>query len=169
HGRIRSIASAGAIENMARLEAAWASCVTQSALVQDGLPWPEGQSFQLVARLPTPESFVILGRDADRMRSVTDLRGLRVGIGPVGSGTNHVARQILAELAELDIVTTTQTIEEQLAMLAHGELDLGAMIIDPDAALMTKAVRDMKLQIVDFGIAGALAHRLPAAREGLIK
>src|SRR5436305_431935 len=32
-----------------------------------------------------------------------------------------------------------------------------------------RAVRDMKLQIVDFGIAGALAHRLPAAREGVIK
>ena len=169
HGRVRNIASAGSMENIAQLDASRASCDAQFALVQDGLPWPQGASFLLVARLPNPESFIILGRDADRIHSVSDLRGLRVGIGPVGSGTNHVAREILAELAELDIVTSSQSMQEQLAMLARGDLDLGAMIIDPDAALISKAVRELKLQIVDFGVAAALAHRLPSAREGLIK
>ena len=169
HGRIANVSSAGSIENITRLGAAESLCSIQFALVQDGLPWPDPNPFQLIARLPVSESFVVLGRNADRVRSVADLRGLRIGIGPVGSGTEHVARQIMAQLAELDIKLATQPLHEQLAMLERGDLDLGAMIIEPDAALLVQAVRDLKLQIVDIAGADALAHRLPSARAGIIK
>ena len=111
----------------------------------------------------------MLGRDADRIRSVADLRGMRVGIGPVGSGSEHVARQVMAQLAELDIKVSTQPLHEQLAMLERGELDLGAMVIDARRAAHDEAVRDRKLQIVDIAGADALAHRLPSARGGIIK
>ena len=168
-GRIANVSSAGSIENIARLAAAKWSCNVQFALVQDGLPWPDSHTFQLLAHLPEPESFVVLGRNADRIRSVTDLRGLRIGIGPIGSGTEYLSRQFVAQLAELDIKLSTQPLEEQLAMLERGELDLGAMVIEPDADLLVKAVRERKLQIVDVAVAESLAHRLPAARAGLIK
>ena len=168
-GRIDNLASAGSVENIARLAAAKKSCDIQFALVQDGLPWPESHPFQLIGRLPNPESFVVLGRDADRIRPVADLRGMRVGIGPVGSGTEHVARQVMAQLAELDIKVTTQPLGKQLEMLERGELDLGAMVIDADARLMMQAVRDRNLQIVDMSGAEAIAHRLPSARSGVIK
>lgn len=168
-GRIENLASAGSVENMQRLAAAASSCDIQFALVQDGLPWPASHPFQLIGRLPVSESFVVLGRDADSIRSVTDMRGKRVGIGPVGSGTEHVARQVMAQLAELNIKVTTQPIREQIAMLERGDLDLGAMVIAPEANLMLEAVRDRKLQIVDFSVADALAHRLPSARVGIIK
>ena len=130
---------------------------------------PRRHPFQLIGRLPISEDFVVLGRDADRIRSIADLRGMRVGIGPVGSGSEHVARQVMAQLAELDIKVTTQPLQEQLAMLERGELDLGAMVIAPDSKLMMEAVRDRKLQIVDISAADALAHRLPSARGGVIK
>ena len=161
HGRVDNLPSAGSVENIARLVAAKASCNIQLALVQEGLPWPESHPFQLIGRLPIPESFVVLGRDADRVRSVADLRGMRVGIGPVGSGSEHVARQVMAQLAELDIKLTTQPLNQQLAMLERGELDLGAMVIDADARLMIQAVRDRKLQIVD--ISGRRRARAPAS------
>jgi TRAP-type uncharacterized transport system substrate-binding protein len=166
--RIDDLASAGSIENMARLHAAQRSCDVQFALVQDGLPWPDGHRFQLIGRLPIPESLVVLGPRADRIASVAELRGMRVGIGPVGSGTEHVGRQVIAQLAELDIKVTTQPLQDQLAMLERGELDLGAMVIDQDAKLITQAVRDRKLQIVDIAGADALAHALPSARAGVI-
>ena len=38
---------------------------------------------------------------------------MRIGIGPIGSGTEHVARQVLAPLAELDLILETQDIDEQ--------------------------------------------------------
>ena len=72
HGRIDNLASAGSIENIARLAAAKASCDIQFALVQDGLPWPKAHPFQLIGRLPIPESFFVLGREADRIRSIAD-------------------------------------------------------------------------------------------------
>ena len=169
HGRIANMPSAGSIENITRLAAAKASCNVGFALVQDGLPWPDSHPFQLVAHLPEPEAFVVLGRNADRIRSVTDLRGLRIGIGPVGSGTEYLSRQFVAQLAELDIKLSTQPLQEQLAMLERGDLDLGAMVIEPDADLLVQAVRDRKLQIVEIAIAESLAHRLPSARAGLIK
>ena len=169
HARIANVTSAGSIENITRLGAAKSSCDIQFALVQDGLSWPESHPFELIGRLPVRESFVVLGHNADRIRSVTDLRGLRIGIGPVGSGTEHLARQIMAQLAELDIELTTQPLQEQLAMLKRGDLALGAMVIEPDAALLVQAVRDLKLQIVDIASAEALAHRLPSAHAGVIK
>lgn len=169
HGRIANVPSAGSIENIARLAAAKSSCNVQFALVQDGLPWPDSNPFQLIGHLPEPESFVVLGRNADRIHSVMDLRGMRIGVGPVGSGTEYLARQIVAQLAELDIKLSTQPLEEQLAMLERGDLDLGAMVIDSDAALMVRAVRDRRLQIVDIAGAESLAHRLPSARAGIIK
>ena len=168
-GRIDNLPSAGSVENIERLAAAKGSCDIQFALVQDGLPWPESHPFQLIGRLPISETFVVLGRDADRLHSVTDLRGMRVGIGPVGSGSEQVARQVMAQLAELDIKVSTQPLGEQLAMLERGDLDLGAMVIAPEARLMLQAVRDRKLQILDIPAADAIARRLPSARGGSIK
>jgi TRAP-type uncharacterized transport system substrate-binding protein len=161
--------SAGSIENIARLHAARQTCDVQFALVQDGLPWPERHTFQLIGRLPLPESFVVLGREADRIATVAAMRGMRVGIGPEGSGTAYVGRQLIAQLSALDLRVTTQPLQDQLAMLERGEIDLGAMVIDQDAQLLSTAVRDRKLQIVDIAGADALAHALPSARAGVIK
>ena len=168
-GRLDNVTSAGSVENIERLAAAKASCDIQFALVQDGLPWPASHPFELIGRLPVSESFVVLGREADRVRSLADLRGMRVGIGPAGSGSEHVARQVISQLAELDIKVATQPLGEQIAMLERGDLDFGAMVIAPQSQLMRQAVRERKLQIVDIPVADALATRLSTARGGTIK
>src|SRR5215831_4954395 len=131
-GQIDNLVSAGSVENIARLLAAQSSCTIHFALVQD----------------------------ADRIRELTDLRGKRIGIGPIGSGTEHVVRQVLAPFTNLNLQVSTPTIEAQLTQLAAGELDLGAMVIDEDAALLTEAVRDRQLQILNIPSADVLARRL---------
>jgi TRAP-type uncharacterized transport system substrate-binding protein len=168
-GRIDNRPSAGSVENIARLAAGRAGCKVHFALVQDGLPLPMDAAFELIGRLPRPESLVILGRKADDIRTVTDLRGKRIGIGPTGSGTAYVARQVLAELTGLDIQASTHPLDEQLTMVQTGELDLAAMVIDADAKLVNDSVRDHNLQIVDVATAEALANRLPFARAGRIE
>lgn len=168
-GRIDNVATAGSIENLAKLAAAKASCNVQFALVQDGLPWPDDNALELIGRLPRPESLVLVGRNADTIKQVQDLRGKRIGIGPVGSGTAYVARLMLAQLPGLDIKASTHPIAEQLAMVSRGELDLAAMVIDMDAQLLADAVRGGGLQIVDLPGAEVLAHRLPFARAGRIE
>jgi len=168
-GHIDNVPSAGSVENIARLAAARASCDVQFALVQDGIPWPQSHPFQLIGRLPLPEAFLVLGRDGDAIRTVADLRDKRVGIGPAGSGSEHFARRLILQIAELDIRVSTHSLPEQLVLVERGELDLAAMVIDPDAGLVTAAVRDRKLQIVDIVEAETLAHRLPSARAGVIR
>jgi hypothetical protein len=93
---------------------------------------------------------------------------MRIGIGPIGSGTEHVARQVLEPLAELDLTLVTQGMDEQLVQLERGELDLGAMVIDEDAQRLVEAVRDRQLQILSLPHADMLARRLPFTRVGRI-
>ena len=167
-GRIDNIPSAGSVENISRLVASRTSCDVHFALVQEGMDWPAGSRLELIGRLPKAESLVFLGPRADRIKALTDLRGMRIGIGPTGSGTERVARQVLAPLGELDLIVSTQGIDEQLGKLERGELDLGAVIINEDAQLLAEAVRDRGLQILSLPNADALARRLPFKRVGRI-
>ena len=168
-GRVKNLASAGSIENINRLIEAKKDCSVQFALVQDGIEWPAGHPLELVGRLPRPESFIVLGRQADQIVRQEDLRGLRIGIGPLGSGTEYLSRRVLAPLADLEMKVSTQPIDEQLDMLQRGDLDLGAMVIDDDAQLVADAVRRRSLQVLDLPDAASLARRLPFARVGTIE
>ena len=169
-GRIANVASAGSVENIERLVAARTTCDVQFALVQDGVDWPAAEHrLELIGRLPRPEALLVLGRDADRFKSLQDVQGLRLGIGPLGSGTENLARRVLAPLAELELKVSTQPIDRQLDMLERGELDLGAMVIDEDAQLVVDAMNRRKLQILNIPDASSLARRLGFARVGQIE
>jgi TRAP-type uncharacterized transport system substrate-binding protein len=168
-GRITNVASAGSGENIARLVASRTTCDVHFALVQDGTPWPAGARLELIGRLKKAESLVFLGRDADQLKSLPDLRGKRIGIGPLGSGTARVARQVLEPLTTLDLTVVHLSLDEQLVQLERGTLDLGAMVIDEDAQLLVEAVQDRQLQILNLPYATALAHRVPFTRVGRIE
>jgi hypothetical protein len=77
-GRIDNVATQGSIENIQHLAAARGNCAAHFALAQDGLDWPSG--LELVARLPRSESVFFLGREADRIHALIDLRGFHIGI-----------------------------------------------------------------------------------------
>ena len=168
HGHIANLASAGSGENVERLIAAQPTCTIHFALVQEGMDWPAGHPLELLGRLSKAESLVFLGRHADQFRELRDLRGKRIGIGPSGSGTARLVQQVVAPLAALDLRLSTHSLDEQLAQLEAGELDLGALVIDEDARLLTEAVRDRQLQILNLPGAEALARRLPFMRVGRI-
>ncbi len=168
-GRVQNLPSAGSVENIARLVAERASCGVGFALVQGGIEWPPQHPLELIGRLPHPESMIALGRDADRIRAPGDLKGLRIGIGPVGSGTEYLARRVLAPLAELELVLSTHPIDEQLDLAERGQLDLAVMVIDDEAKLVHDAVRRRGLQVLGIPEAAALARRLPFARVGTIE
>lgn len=168
-GRVTSVATAGAVENVERLIAARNGCTAHFGLVQEGVDLPEGHGLELIGRLTRPESLVVLGPAADRLASPQDLRGLRVGIGPVGSGTEFLLRRLLTPFAALQLRLSTQPIDEQIRKLERGELDLGAMVIDEDATQLREALRDRKLQILAIPRAEALASELPFLRVGRIE
>jgi TRAP-type uncharacterized transport system substrate-binding protein len=169
NGRLTNVPTAGSAENIQRLIAARTTCELQLALVQDGMVYPEGHGLQLIGRLPVAESLVLLGRDLDRFRAPADLKGIRLGIGPMGSGTEQLMRRVLAELSGLDIVVSTPSIDVQLAMLERGDLDLGAMVISDKAKLLADAVVRRHLDILAMPNAESLTRRLPFARVGVIE
>jgi len=71
-------------------------CHIHFALVHEGIDWPAGHPLELIGHLSKAESLVFLSPDADRLRALTDLRGKRTGIGPSGSGTARLVRQVFA-------------------------------------------------------------------------
>jgi len=168
-GRLSNVATAGSAENIQRLIAARKTCEAHLALVQDGMTYPKAHGLELIGRLPQPESLIILGRNLDRFKAPADLHGVRLGIGPVGSGTEQLMRRVLAALAGLDVVVTTSTIDAQLQLLERGELDLAAMVISDQALLLSDAVVRRKLEILAMPNAESLTRRLPFARVGVIE
>jgi TRAP-type uncharacterized transport system substrate-binding protein len=167
-GTLENVASAGSAENVTRLAGAEHGCDVQFALAQDGTTWPPG--LQLIGRFSKPESVLFLGRKGDGITTFADLRGLRIGIGPAGSGTDVVARQIFAlpELAELRVTLSNHATEDQLGMALRGELDLAVVVIDADAPLVEDWVGHRGLQIASFATAHAVARRLPHIKTGTI-
>ncbi len=169
-GRITNLTSAGSVENVQRLIAARSGgCKAHFALVQEGTELPADHKLELIGRLTRPESLVILGKNVDRIVSPRDLQGLRLGIGPSGSGTEALMRRLLAPLSGLQLQISTQPIDEQIYKLERGELDLGAMVIEQDAEQLKDAVRRRGLQILGLPRAEAFAHDLPFLRLGRIE
>ena len=168
-GHVTNLSSAGSVENVERLVAARKGCTAHFALVQEGVDLPEEHGLELVGRLTRPESLLVLGRHADRIATPQDLRELRIGVGPVGSGTEFLARKLLAPLAALQLQVSTQPMDEQIQRLERGELDLGAMVIDQDADQVKEALGDRKLQILSLPRAEAVASGMPFLRLGRIE
>ncbi len=168
-GRVHNLSSAGSVENVQRLIAGAKSCEVHFALVQNGIVYPDGHKLEMIGRLPRPESLVILGRNVERIRAPVDLKGLRIGVGPVGSGTEQMMRRVLALLAGVDLVVSTQPVDQQLGMLERGELDLAAMVIDEEAKLLVDAVTRRNLDILNLPDVASLARHLPFARVGVIE
>ncbi len=169
-GRIESVATAGSLENVARLAAAAHTCEVEVALVQAGVPVPASPELTLIARLAKAESLFFLGKRADAITDFAQLAHLRIGVGPEGSGTARVVEQLFAsrDLRGLGVVLSHHAETEQLDLAQRGELDLAALVIDEDAALIQSAVRDRGLALVGFPHADVLARQFPFLRKGRI-
>ncbi len=167
-GALENVASAGSAENLTRLAAAVHGCDVQFALAQDGATWPPG--LQLIGRFAKPESVLFLGRKGDAIQGFADLRGQRIGVGPAGSGTDVVARQIFAlpDLAGLGVTLSNHAIDEQLGMASRGELDLAVVVMDADAPLVEEWVVRQGLQIASFATAHAVTRRLAHVKAGTV-
>lgn len=170
HGSLRNVASAGSVDNVRRLVRAASRCDVQVALIQDGQEWPRNAELELLGRLPRSESVLLLGRDADRLDALEGLRGKRIGIGPAGSGVARIARQLFGsrDLSGLGARLESHSLAEQLDLAAEGRLDLALLVIDEDAPLVDRAIRERGLQIASLPHAAVLASRAPHLTTGRI-
>jgi hypothetical protein len=165
-GVVDEVASVGSVENVRRLAAAKGTCEVDFALAQDGMDWPAGLS--LVGRLPRSESVLLLGKGGDDVHAFADLKGMRIGAGPAGSGADRVARELFAlpEFGALGVKLENHPVEEQLAMASRGELDLALLVIDAHATLVQDWVGTRGLSIASFEHLEGVARRLPHLKAG---
>jgi hypothetical protein len=120
------------------------------ALIQDGTPVPAGARLELLGRLPEPESLLLLGRTGRGFGNVADLRGATIGIGPDGSGTAYLMKQLFADadLRGLDLRLSHHELSEQARLVAEGKLDLAAFVMQENAEFLGDVIRRHGLDIV---------------------
>lgn len=169
-GRLKNQATAGTVDNLERLHAAEGDCSAQFALVQDGVAPPEGSELRLLARLQKSESVFFIGKGAASLEQFAQLAGKSIGIGPAKSGTDRIARQILEseDFEPLRLHLENHDLVDQIERLVRGELDLGVIVIDEDAALIKRAVRDRGLELASFVHLDVIARKFPFVWHGRV-
>jgi TRAP-type uncharacterized transport system substrate-binding protein len=159
-GRVTVVSTAGSVDNLARLAGDDRNCAAAFAFVQDGTPVPQGAQIEVLGRLPEPESLLLLGKRGRAFSTFADLRGASIGIGPEGSGTAHLMRQLFqdADLKALEIRFSYHGLEEQLELVGQRRLDLAAIVMEEHAEFIRTAIRRHDLDIA-----------APRELEGLVK
>ncbi len=150
NGRLKVVATAGSVENIARLVGENGHCVPAFAFVQDGVPVPADASLQTLGRLPQPESLLLFSRRGRAINTFNDMRGASVGIGPDGSGTAYLMRQLLenSDLKGLDLKPSNHGLQAQAELVRDGQLDLAAFVMNENAELIRTLANKYDLEIV---------------------
>ncbi len=122
------VSTGGSVENMERIDDAGGGA--DLAFVQSDTPI--GNNARLLAPLYNEVLHILVSRlDADEIRSIYDLRGRRVSLGPAGSGTRQLSKRVLDHFGV--------EVGEDLALLP---VDATAGLIDGsvDAAFILNAI-----------------------------
>jgi TRAP-type uncharacterized transport system substrate-binding protein len=159
-GTLDVVATEGSVDNIGRLADNAKRCATMFGFVQAGTPVPSGTRLEVLGRLPEPESLLLLAKRGRSFPSFAELRGASIGIGPEGSGTAYLMRQLFedADLKNLGIRLSNHELAEQAELVARGELDLAAVVMTEDATLVRDAIQKYDLDLA-----------APRELEGLIK
>ena len=163
HGSLIVVPTAGSIENVNRLIENQGRCAATFALIQDGTPVPADAGLEMLGRLPEPESLLLLGRQNRTFLTFADLRGASIGIGPKGSGTAYLLRQLFEDpdLRGLDVRLSYHELDDQARLVGQGKLDLAAVVMEENAALLRTVVNQYDLDTASFQDLEGLVARHP--------
>ena len=170
NGHLKVVATAGSVENIARLVGENGRCVPAFAFVQDGVPTPADAGLTTLGRLPQPESLFLLAKRGRAITTFNDLKGASVGIGPEGSGTAYLMQQLLdnSDLGGLGLKPSSHDLEAQAGLVRDGQLDLAAFVMNENAEMVRTLVNKYDLEIVAPGDIEGLVARDKWLRLGRI-
>ncbi|RYG29067.1 MAG: TAXI family TRAP transporter solute-binding subunit, partial [Burkholderiales bacterium] len=153
----------GSVDNLNRVKSRQADI----AIVQTGLAADVGsngaQSLGAVFYEPL-WVFARAGRTAEQLQ---DLAGLRVAIGPEGSGVRVLASLLLSEVGVTEDRYTAVPLAGQAAAeaLQRGEIDAAMVVSGPTTAWIAALIADRNVQLMSMREAHALARRHPYLDE----
>ena len=109
----------------------------------------------------------VFTRESSRARRLTDLAGQRIAIGQPGSGTQIVARQLLAAsgVGPGDAELVEVGGDQAAAQLEAGDLDAAFFVSARISPLLAKLAADHDLVLMDFVRAPAFRYALPFLSE----
>ncbi len=142
------LSTGGSVENMDRIDGAGGSA--DLAFVQSDTP--TGNNARLVAPLYNEVLHILVSRlDADEIRSVYDLRGRRVSLGPAGSGTRQLSKRVLnhfgAEVGE-DLALLPA---EAMAGLIDGSVDAAFILSAIPSRMITELAEKDAIRFLSLG------------------
>lgn len=109
------------------------------------------------------EPLWVFYRGSRTLERLSDLRGLRVSVGPPGSGTQLLARELLAAngLEPAALKLQELTTDDAAAALLAGEIDAAMMVSSPRAPLIDRLIRAEGVRLMTFPQAEAYTRRFP--------
>jgi uncharacterized protein len=155
--------SAGTGDNIQRL--ADPNSQVQAGFVQGGYAYGDSviqaADIETIAQIDV-EPILLLTRNKD-LDSLEMLRGLRVAIGPIGSGSRIVAlrmlEQVRLEYKDLTIVDTN--IQDSAAALLAGTLDAMFFVASPSAPVVKILLQSPGIHLTSIKRSAALVERMP--------
>jgi uncharacterized protein len=155
--------SKGSVENLERLAAP--NSTVAIGLMQSGIADPERapalESLSSVAYEPI-WVFYKPRSGSQRTTTIEPLRGQRIAIGPVGSGTRVVALKLLKanNIDERSATLSEETGSQAIQALASGSIDAVFLVAAADAPSVVQAL-SAGLEPVSFARADAYVRMLP--------
>lgn len=157
--------SAGTVENLARLDGpAEEAGAVELAFVQSGIGDPASSPNLVALASLYYEPLWVFVRSDRPVRRLTALAGKRIAIGAEGSGTRHVALELLAAngIAAGDghgTVLSDLGGSAAAEALVSGELDAAVFVTAKHSPLLTGLLARPEVQLLSFERAGAYQRR----------
>ncbi|MFO1169910.1 MAG: TAXI family TRAP transporter solute-binding subunit [Hyphomicrobiaceae bacterium] len=158
---VEVVASKGSVENLARLKDADAGYA--AAFLQGGIVEPaDGETIVSVGRM-FYEPLWIFYKMPDDLVGIPELSGLRVAIGPEGSGTRALAEKLLAAngLDKDHVVFLAETGRSAMEALLEGRADAAVYVSSASSPLIQEMLNNANLKLLDNPQAEAYTRKFP--------
>ncbi|MEM7253230.1 MAG: TAXI family TRAP transporter solute-binding subunit, partial [Pseudomonadota bacterium] len=157
------ISTEGTINNLTLLRDPTSG--VSAALVQGGVEPPAASGEDSLVSLGSVffEPLWLFHRREIALSKISDLRGLRVSVGSSGSGTQSLARTILAanQLGAEQVVLRELNGASASDQLIAGELDAGFFVASPESAIVRSLLASGELALFSFARADAYGRLYP--------
>lgn len=172
--QLRVLESEGSQQNLDRLldRADTEAGTVQLAFMQGGVGYPPGQGSGARVRTLANvdiEPLWIFSRHAG-LDSLQELQGLRVSLGPAGSGTRRVALHLLDlfRVKPGDFTDSDMAGMATVQALKDGTLDVVMMVSAPESAVINAMLLTPGVHLVQLRRSAAILDRLPYLQARLL-
>ncbi len=152
--------TAGSVENLALLTE---DDAVKVAFLQSGIASAEEHPQLRGLASVDFEPLWLFSNQETRLRSIGDLKGLRVAVGAQGSGTRQVALKLLSDnaLAEPDLTLLPLSGSAAVEALRDGSIDAALSISSANAGMVQTLLAEPGIQLMSVERAEAYARRYP--------